>query len=271
MSTSTSFKKLAVCTIITGLFTISQATFAHTSLQVGTINENTATYNNVVIGHGCAPIGSTITSNPVIAQSVVFPDGIDSSITNAAGTAMGGVITDYVTNWITVGATAGTGFGAKIKNTDVFTKEGLKLANGSPDRVGFYGLEGELEGVGYVGLNPFRTAKVIINPTSCAKSVTFKMAVADICKATKFPIPDGAANIWMPAGTGSSFDSLALDGYGSAPSLKVVRTSILPPACGAGVDVIVTPSGAQIDHDLPIVKKNGEQYWPKKSKSEHDD
>lgn len=265
MSTSAIFKKLAVCTLITGAFAVSQIATAHTTIQVGTINENTATYNNVVIGHGCAPAGSTITSNSVIAQSVVFPDGIDSSITDATtGAALSGLITDYVTNWVTVGATAGTGFGSKIKNTDVFEKEGLKLANGSPDRIGFYGLEGELEGVGYLGLNPFRTAKVVINPASCAKSVTFKIAIADICKMTKFPIPEGAANTWMPAGTGSRFDSLALDGYGSAPSLKVVRTSVLPAACGTGIDVVVTPSGAQIDHDLPIKKANGEQYWPAK-------
>jgi hypothetical protein len=264
MSTSAIFKKLAVCTLITGAFTVSQIASAHTTIQVGTINENTATYNNVVIGHGCAPAGSTITSNPVIAQSVVFPDGIDSSITDATGAALSGLITDYVTNWVTVGATAGTGFGSKIKNTDVFEKEGLKLAAGSSDRIGFYGFEGELEGVGYVGLNPFRTAKVVINPDSCAKSVTFKIAIADICKTTRFPIPEGAANIWMPAGTGSSFDSLVLDGYGSAASLKVVRatTSALPVACGAGIDVVVTPSGAQINRDLPIKKANGSQYWP---------
>ncbi len=271
MSTSAIFKKLAICTLITGLFAVSQIATAHTSLQVGSINENTSTYNNVVIGHGCAPIGSTITSNPVIAQSVVFPDGIDSSITDAAGAALSGLITDYVTNWVTVGTTAGTGFGSKIKNTDVFEKEGLKLANGSPDRIGFYGLEGELPGVGYLGLNPFRTAKVVINPASCAKSVTFKIAIADICKTTRFPITEGNANIWMPAGTGSIYDTFQLDGYGSPAALKVVRTSVLPAACGAGIDVVVTPSGAQINRDLPIKKANGEQYWPKKSNHGHDD
>jgi hypothetical protein len=253
MSKSTTFKKLAVCVMITGLLTASQLATAHTSLQVSTINENTATYNNVVIGHGCAPEGSTITSNPVIAQSVVFPDGVDSIITRSDGAPAASIL-EFVTSW--------TNFGSKIKSSDIFKKEGLKLANGSSAIIGFYGTDGDLPGVGYLGLTPFRTAKVVIVPASCAKSVTFQAAVADICKVNKDNLGTGLANTWMPAGTGSMFDGLNLDGYGTAPTLKVVRTSVLPANCGAGFDVTVTPSGAQINRDLPIKKANGEQYWP---------
>ena len=267
MSTSAIFKKLAICTLITSSFALSQIATAHTTIQIGTINEGIATYNNVVIGHGCAPAGSTITSNSVVAQSVVFPDGIDSIVTRSDGVAATS-IAQFVTNWMTVGTTAGTGFGSKIKNTDVFEKEGLKLANGSSDRVGFYGTEGELSGVGYLGLIPFRTAKVAIDRNSCANSVTFKVAIADICKVTKLQnLADGVANIWMPSGTGSNYDTFQLDGYGSPAALKVVRaiTNPLPASCnGIGFDVTVTPSAAQINRDLPIKKANGEQYWPAK-------
>jgi hypothetical protein len=271
MSKSVTFKKLAICTITTGLIAASQIATAHTSIQVGTINENTATYNNFVIGHGCEDPATGLTSNPVIAQSVVFPDGVDSKISRSDGVAAGS-ITEFVTNWVTIDPTKpGTGFGAKIKSTDVFEKEGLKFAEGSSDRIGFYGTDGELPGIGYLGLIPFRTGKVVINPNSCAKSVTFQAVAADICKITKLEnLATEAANIWMPAGTGSSYDSFQLDGYGSAPSLKVVRTSALPASCnGVGFDVTVTPSGAQINRDLPIKKANGEQYWPKAHHDSH--
>lgn len=209
----------------------------------------------------------------MIAQSVVFPDA-DAVITDAAGNLLAGSINDYVTKWTTVGADVGTGFGSKIKNTDVFEHEGLKL-NATADRIGFYGIEGDLPGVGYIGLTPFRTS-VAINPTSCAKSVTFKIAVADICKITTADkITTETVNTWVPTANGSSlFNNPLMKGYGSPASMKVVRamTAIgstpavnpLPDACGAGIDVVVTPSGAQIDRDLPIKKANGEQYWPKK-------
>lgn len=262
MSKSATFKKLVVSAIITGLFTVSHIAFAHTSIQVGTINEKTATYNNVVIGHGCENAATGLTTNPVIAQSVVFPDGIDSTITRSDNGTVNS-LTDFVTNWVS--------FGAKIKSADIFEKEDVKkglkvLPNGSPAIIGFNGTEGELPGIGYVGLVPFRTASVSINPSSCAKSVTFLVAIADICKVTKFQnMSVETVNTWMPKDTGSSFDSFALDGYGSPASLKIVRTSPLPESCGGvGFDVTVTPSAAQIDRDLPIRKKNGEQYWPKK-------
>jgi hypothetical protein len=270
MSTSATFNKLAVCALITGLFTVSQIATAHTTIQVGSVNERTATYNNVVIGHGCENPATGLTSNPVIAQSVVFPDGLDSTITRSDGVAATSLL-EFVSNWNTTGSgatlVAGTGFGAKIQSKDVFEKEGLKFANGSStDRIGFYGIEGELPGIGYVGLIPFRTGSVKIDPNSCANSVTFKVAIADICKVTKLQgLVTGVANIWMPAGTGSIFDAANLDGYGSAASMKVVRTSALATTCnGVGFDVTVTPSAAQINRDLPIKKANGEQYWPKR-------
>ncbi len=270
MSKPARFKKLAICAMMTGLFAASQIATAHTTIQVGTINEKTATYNNVVIGHGCEDVATGLTSNPVIAQSVVFPDGLDSTITRSDGVAATSLL-EFVSNWNTTGSgatlVAGTGFGAKIKNTDVFTKEGLKFANGSTtDRIGFYGIEGELPGIGYVGLIPFRTGSVKIEPSSCANSVTFKIAIADVCKVTRLQgLVTGVANIWMPSGTGSMFDSANLDGYGSPASMKVVRaiTNPLPATCnGVGFDVTVTPSAAQINRDLPIKKANGAQYWP---------
>jgi hypothetical protein len=261
MSSPAIFKKLTVCTILTGLLAVSQFATAHTSIQVGTINENTATYNNITVGHGCANPATGLNSNPVIAQSVVFPDGVDSTIVRSDGGTVNNIA--EFANW--------TSFGAKIKSRDIFDKEDVKQANNSSAVIGFYGTDGELPGVGYVGVIPFRTAKVVINPSSCVKSITFQAAIADICKITKFQeLNDEAVNTWMPAGTGSSFDSFALDGYGSPASLKVLRTSALPASCNnVGFDVTVIPSAAQLDRDLPIRNAHGEQYWPAKEDHHH--
>ena len=53
------------------------------------------------------------------------------------------------------------------------------------------------------------------------------------------------------------------DGAESEPAtLKVNRTSALPAECGEGVDVVVTPSAAQLNRDMPVVI-GGVQVWPK--------
>ena len=115
---------------------------------------------------------------------------------------------------------------------------------------------------GLTGVIPFRTSGVVIEATSCAKTVKFIVAIADICTLTNVSgFNDAAVMLWTPA-VGSSFDGTEdLNGYNSPASLMVNRTSALPESCGEGVDVVVTPSAAQLNRDMPI-KYNGSQIWP---------
>ena len=73
------------------LASTAQTASAHTRLETATVNENTRITNNVVIGHGCG-------ENNVIGMSVVFPDGVDSTIT-VDGNPHAGALTDFVQNW----------------------------------------------------------------------------------------------------------------------------------------------------------------------------
>jgi hypothetical protein len=219
----------------------SQGALAHTTLQTPQIDENTRVYNNAVIGHGCA------NDAPVLGTSIVFPDGVDSTIT-VNGNATSDPLTAVVVNW-------GNSV-QMIQSNDTFPMRGVKT-DSLGNVVGFWAGGGELDH-DLIGLIPFRTNPVLIEPTSCARSVTFEIAIVDVCVLTPVSgFSDEAVNLWTPL-VGSNFD-----GAESEPAiLKVNRVSALPAGCGEGVDVVVTPSAAQLDRDMPVVI-NGIQVWPK--------
>ncbi len=218
---------------------------AHTRLETATINENTRTANNVVIGHGCG-------ENSVIGTSVVFPDGVDSTIT-VDGAAHTGALTDFVQNWGNANQ--------KILNRAVFSYEDEKTdTNGNV--VGFWAGGGSSLPHQLLGFIPFRTSAVIIEPASCAKSVKFYISIADICQITPTSgFSEETVNLWTHTGLGTPYDRVSATDDGPA-SLTITRTSTLPASCGAGVAVEVKPSAAQINRDMPI-KIDGSQVWPK--------
>ncbi len=247
--------KKIVLTAITGVALVaSQMATAHTRLQTPTIDENSAfhgsDYNNEVIGHGCKDeTGASVIDT--IATVVVFPDGKDSSIT-VDGEAVEQDLTDFVSNY---------GSPMKvIQSNDVFTtQESIKDDLGNS--LGYYAYGNQLK-AGFTGLIPFRTSGVIIEPTSCAKTVKFIVAIADICEVTSTSgFSDSTVMLWTPS-VGSIFDGGEdLNGYNSPASLTVSRTSDMPESCGDGVDVVVTHSAAQLDRDMTI-EVDGTQVWP---------
>lgn len=235
---------------------------AHTTLQTPAIPEGTRVFNAVLIEHGCDDPATGATSTPVFGESVVFPDGVDSAITTqpaGSGTPKpyAGKLSDFVQNWANANH--------KIQSRDVFTLEGVKY-DPLGNIIGFWGGGGSLPGVGYIGLNPFVTDPVLIQPASCAASVTFVLGIADVCKLTNVAgFNTETVNLWTPA-VGSSYDGTpdTNDGYDSPASLKITRNlaaNPLPAACGAGLDVKVTPSAAQLNRDMPVWY-NGKQAWP---------
>lgn len=278
MSKSITFKKLAMSSLTTAaMVAASQGAFAHTRLQSPTILEGNRVYNNEVIGHGCTNEATGLTSIPVIGTSVVFPDAtatVTSKPVGAAATTPGtsaGIVTDWVDG-------SGEGYSKKVYSKALFSAEGQK-SNSLGNVVGYWtGGGSSLPGINYTGLIPFKTDAITIKPVSCAKSVTFVLAIADVCKVTNiggFGVEN--VNLWTPA-VGSNYDGTAAtnDGYNSPATLKVVRNTTgtpatltttavaanpLPASCGAGLDITVTPTAEQINSDLPAIE-NGKQVWP---------
>ncbi len=243
-------QKLTYSVLASALLLASQASLAHTRLQSPVIDENAAAhgsnYNNVVIAHGCD-------GKDTIANIVVFPDGVDSTLMVNDEASDKSVI-DYVSNWgnpITI-----------VKSRDVFeNQEYIKDANGN--KLGFYSYNGLLT-AGHRGLLPFTTSGVIINPESCATSVQFKVAIFDICQVTDVAgFNDEAVQMWIPA-VGSIFEEdQTLHGYNSPATLTINRSdSELPEACGGvGETVVISPSAAQLNRDATI-EIDGVQVWP---------
>lgn len=252
----TTIKTLAFGALTAGILAASQGVWAHTRLQTPITPEGTRVYNNATIGHGCEnPTGGE--NLPVIANSIVFPDGIDSTITVNGAAVEGAVVTDYVENW--------GGQLSYIPSRDVFS-QGRRVIDPNGNVVGVHSWQGSLPGEQAVGLVPFRVSALVINEASCAQSVTFRVAIADICKLTKKSgFNDTTVNLWTPA-VGSNFDGLGINadgsnahGYNSPATYKITRTSALPAECAAAEDVVIDPSAAQLNRDMPIPG-----IWPRK-------
>ena len=277
MPSSVPFKKLVLCPITVAILATSQGGFAHTRLQTPTILEGTRVYNNEVIGHGCHNPATNSNSTPVIGTSVVFPDATAIATSKPAGSGSDVSSTDagVVTDWIDG---AGEGYAKKIYSQELFSAEGQKF-NSLGNTVGYWTGGGNgLPGVGYVGLIPFRTDAITIKPESCAKTVTFVVAIADVCELTDINgFSDETANLWTPA-VGSNYDGTpeTNHGYNSPATLKIVRNiegtpatqtsaevaaNPLPAACGEGLDITVTPTAEQLNRDMPAIE-NGIQVWP---------
>lgn len=223
----------------------TQIASAHTRLETATVNENTRITNNVIIGHGCG-------EKNVIGTSVVFPDGVDSTIT-VDGAAHAGPLTDFVQNW--------GNLMQQNYSRAVFSFQDEKTDSNS-NVVGFWAGGGDSLPHHLNGYIPFRAGAVVIEPTSCAKSVKFNISIADICEITDAAgFNADTVNLWTHNSLGTIYDRVSTTDDGPAP-YTINRTSALPASCGTGVAVEVKPSAAQINRDMPI-KLDGTQIWPK--------
>lgn len=235
--------------VVTLLLGASQSAFSHTRLEIPTVVEGIRASNNVVIGHACGE------GTNVVAHTSVFPDGVDSII-KVDGVEVTGSASDYVTNY--------GNLNQKIMNHSVFANEDEKT-DASANVVGFW-VEGGKNPNHYATYVPFRSTAGFIEPSSCASSVKVIIAVADICKVTAASgFADTTVNLWTPA-VGSNFDGPGLHGFNSPASITYTRnleTNPLPEGCSeTGSTVEIIPSAAQLNRDMPIIKK-GKQFWPK--------
>lgn len=241
------FKKIAYFTLTAGVLVASQGVLAHSNTVTRTVEEGTTGYNAIAIGHGCG-------ESAVIANSVVFPDGTDSTVSIDGAVVEGALVTDYIDGVPDI---------KHVLSKDVFSKSAIAHDRAGTSR-GVHSWKGSVAAHDTIGLVPLRIGGVTFNEDSCAKSVRFDLAVADVCKITTiagFSQPE-AINFWTPIVEGSNFNRP--DGENEASAFIVTRTSPLPEtdangnACGEGVDIRVTPSADQMNHDLPIPG-----VWPK--------
>jgi hypothetical protein len=289
MSKSTTFKKLAMCSLTTAtIVAAGQGAFAHTSLETKTVVENTKVHNQVNIGHGCPP---TTARKATIGTSVVFPNAVSYTPVIGVDSGAGAV---YATTPASEYYSPLAGIGKLIHTGGPWEYENIKAdALGNHD--GFWAGGKAYDQTISTPINvDFSSAAVKIEPNSCARSVTFYAAIADFCDIS---VPSASATdeqvlLWSPIpnftdvpdqpftetnhysnydGYEDAAHTIKGDGWGSPATLKVTRnltTNPLPAGCtgngGLGDDVHVYPSAAQINAELPIwsgAKQDGTNYW----------
>ena len=255
---------LGICLLASG-----QGVLAHSTLEISEIPEGGGTYtkyyNNIVVGHGCGV-------NPIIASSFVFPD--DTGEVWANGALTGTILSDI--------STSGSPTITRVPSRDVFAFGQVNL--GDPTLTNPVGSQSWYDssisagttpqnGNGLAakytaGLIPFAAGKVNINPTSCAKSITFEVAIIDICSVTSLEAAVGGTTVngWLPTTTPEAWITALHKVNDYAPATyKVTRlkTNKMPKkdlsgnACKGGIDYKVKPTTTQLTRDLPITSPTG--------------
>ena len=227
---------------------ISQSVLSHTTLNIAKATEGTRIINNMVIGHSCNETSKTI------GTSVVFPDGVDSTIL-VDGAPHEGTILDFLTNY---------GNNAQlILDRASFDIMDEKVVDGNV--VGYWAGGGPGMSNHLNAITSVRQTAASIEPTSCATEVKVKMAVADICEITSVDGfgPD-TVNFWTDNALASPYVT-AGETSDNSPAFTIERnleTNPLPEDCGeAGSVVEIKASATQLDRDMPIIW-NGAQVWP---------
>ena len=252
--------------------------------------------NYLQIGHGCLE-EKTGARLPIIAQSVALPINNPTILFKdvATGTITPGNLNDFTATDHTGAVSGLESVGDVIR--PVLPQAGWKNSTiyydtAIPSRVlGWSSKDGfKLPGTSAYTEQPFRVSTVNATPSSCARSLQVKIAIADVCKLNKWPVTkeNAAADMWIPNTTlkfpygnvdavGTPVDpadptgsTKPLSGYpatltlwrdqagsnpGAAPG--AAKKNPMPEACGKGYDVIMYPSDADVDNILPKV-------WPGK-------
>lgn len=218
---------------------------AHTTVR-DQMTEGKSGDTALKIGHGCTTAGGI--KRGVIAQSVTWAN------VNPVITASDSSTISALSEVITQGSLLG--LIKPIQSNDVFAKQGVKL-NANSNIIAFHGRDGVLPPT-FLGRVPVQVSSVNFEPTSCAKKLLVKVAIADICVATAPTLVEGKVNLWIP-NNGSSYATIGtsrnIDGIGAPATLTINRDLVANPldqACGAGIDVTVTPTAAEVDANLSI-------------------
>jgi hypothetical protein len=206
----------------------AQLAHAHAGFKDQITEGTVKTWNAVSIGHGCAsnatPEGGVAFQKDVIAISAIFPNpsdindvtfrgskgtvttaGAEMTIPNLAAHIVGS--TDTVASTIAISpiTSGGTMFVNTIPVYDEKNKvRGFQGWSGTSPFNGAALLQSELKfdpatGTNTtVGLAPFGISAIQFNPTSCAKKLVIRVAVADWClKGAKNNADDARVDVWI--------------------------------------------------------------------------
>lgn len=231
----------AAVAVAAGLFVAAQVE-AHTTVKAQ-MTEGVRDDNALRIGHGCEG------DRPVVAQSVVFPTDAPEIATSDPN-----VVVSDLSEVLRTGSLAG--LAQSIQDRSIFALQ-TETVDANGNVVGFQARKGSLA-ANLSGRVPFQFSPTGIQASSCARRVRIRVAIADICSFQQPILDPHKVNLWIPD-NGSIFASEGraggVEGIGEPATLTVNRnlaTNPLPSECGAGFDVTVTPSAAQVDRDLPI-------------------
>ncbi len=242
------FKLAALSLTAIMLVGVGQSVSAHTRLNVATQTEGVRSINHMVISHGCNENSITV------GTSVVFPDGVDSTIL-VNGEPHEGTVLDFLTNY---------GNNAQlILDRSAFDLMDEKIVDGNV--VGYWAGGGPGMVNRLNATTSFRHTAARIESTSCASSVAIKVSVADICEITDTAsFNDDVVRLWTHNDLGTPFDRVSDTDNGPA-TFTITRDLVNNPLsefCSEeGDSVVVKPSAAQINRDMPIVV-DGQQIWP---------
>jgi hypothetical protein len=225
--------------------------FAHTTIaDQGT--EGKALRTSINISHGCGPSedsGKVKDPLGVVAMSVVFPNGADSFATRVDTgdpISLSGIIAganDHNGGLVVISPRV-------VQDFNVFEKiTPIRDVNDNVHAVHY--TNGFLD-PGLTGVVPIQAAAFgSFVSTSCAKKITARVAIANYCHENT---GTRRADIWIGETT-SVFDDPGVVSVGFWPTLVINRDLVnnpLAPECGAGFDVTLQPSAADIDQNLMI-------------------
>ncbi len=304
-----SVKKLAVYTAATVICVAGQSAFAHTGIR-DKVTEGMSGYNAFTVTHGCATNavaeGTPAARQNVIAMSAVFPNAADPNLAkvyqlDSKGIQIEPALADLSEHIVCVYPGVG------------FTKLGLGLVGGGgtlfaniiptvdatgairgyrtwagPKPFASAPLEESLASA--TGLSPFKYGAVQFQPTSCAKSLKVRVAVANWCR--QGPASKKLADrldVWMGHTTALFKDQATMPRdipYNAAteapfwPTMTIYRNTTGTPATATtaaipanpvpdtdangiacpvdavtgvkGFDLAIEPADADIDANLPI-------------------
>jgi hypothetical protein len=236
-------KKMTLSSLLFALCSASSLAFAHTTIK-DQATEGTTLYTAATITHGC---GEGVKPNlPVIAQSMVFPNGPNSIVTRLDAPeepiALGDVLVggSHAAGLIDPGA---------IQDKNVFsTIEELTDATGVVR--GIHYADGELQ-VDLVGVIPFRMSGVTFVKESCVTKVRVRIGIANWCHHDP-----GVRRVdaWIGRTTPVFNDPrvISLDFWPTLTINRDLAANPLPESCGAGYEVALEPSDEDIDQYLPL-------------------
>jgi len=205
MSNTINLKKLALGSLAVAALAASQGVIAHTRLETPTVVEGTKVHNFVVVSHGCSSPSTGGKNAATFGTTVVFPNaisynpiiGVNSNNTGATAGLAGAV---YTTNQASSYYSPLAGIGTLLRGGIPWAAYNNKVdAAGNKDGFWAGGVAMDQSITTAIDV-PFYSAAVTIAKTSCARSVTFELAIADVCNinAVSTTATDNDVLYWSP-------------------------------------------------------------------------